>query len=52
MGLAPLKYVDDDGEPTEQYPFNPNGSQLGIAALCTPDGRHLALMPHPDRTFL
>ncbi len=51
-GLAPLRYVDDDGEITELYPFNPNGSPQGIAALCSPDGRHLAMMPHPERTFL
>jgi phosphoribosylformylglycinamidine synthase len=51
-GLAPLRYVDDEGEITEAYPFNPNGSPMGIAALCTPDGRHLALMPHPERTFM
>ncbi|KAG8085574.1 hypothetical protein GUJ93_ZPchr0010g8824 [Zizania palustris] len=34
------------------YPFNPNGSPLGIAALCSPDGRHLAMMPHPERCFM
>ena len=51
-GLAPIRYADDSGEVTEKYPFNPNGSPLGIAALCTPDGRHLAMMPHPERTFL
>ncbi len=50
--LAPIRYVDDNGEFTERYPFNPNGSPFGITALCTPDGRHLALMPHPERTFL
>jgi len=51
-GLAPVRYVDDEGTPTEAYPFNPNGSPRGIAALTTPDGRHLAIMPHPERTFL
>jgi len=51
-GWAPLVYVDDDGEPTEKYPFNPNGSTAGLAGLCSPDGRHLAMMPHPERTFL
>ncbi len=51
-GLAPLRYADDSGEVTETYPFNPNGSPRGIAALCSPDGRHLAMMPHPERTFL
>ncbi len=52
MGLAPVRYVDDEGRATEAYPFNPNGSPEGIAALCSPDGRHLAIMPHPERTFL
>jgi phosphoribosylformylglycinamidine synthase len=51
-GLAPIRFVDDDGAVTERYPFNPNGSPAGIAALCSPDGRHLAVMPHPERTFL
>jgi phosphoribosylformylglycinamidine synthase len=50
--LSPIRYADDNGEITEKYPFNPNGSSLGIASLCTPDGRHLAMMPHPERTFL
>jgi phosphoribosylformylglycinamidine synthase len=50
--LAPAFFVDDTGMPTEQYPFNPNGSSLGVTALCSPDGRHLAIMPHPERAFL
>lgn len=50
--LAPIRFMDDSGKITESYPFNPNGSPSGIAALCTADGRHLALMPHPERTFL
>lgn len=52
FGLAPIRYVDDEGKITESYPFNPNGSPAGIAGLCTPDGRHLAMMPHPERTTL
>lgn len=52
QNLIPLAYVDDDGAPTERYPFNPNGSPGGVAGLCSPDGRHLALMPHPERCFL
>lgn len=51
-GLAPVRYVDDDGRITETYPFNPNGSPAGIAGICSPDGRHLAMMPHPERTTL
>ena len=50
--LAPLCYVDDNGEATEAYPFNPNGSADGLAGLCSADGRHLAMMPHPERVFL
>lgn len=53
--LYPLAYVDDNGEIAdgiEGYPFNPNGSPHGIAALCTPDGRFLAMMPHPERCYL
>ncbi|XP_041126127.1 phosphoribosylformylglycinamidine synthase [Polyodon spathula] len=52
QSLAPLRYVDDYGSPTEQYPLNPNGSPRGIAGLCSADGRHLAMMPHPERTVL
>jgi phosphoribosylformylglycinamidine synthase len=51
-GLAPVRYVDDAGAPTATYPFNPNGSPHGIAALTSEDGRHLAIMPHPERCFL
>lgn len=49
--LAPLRYVNDTNEITMEYPFNPNGSPDGIAALCSEDGRHLAMMPHPERLF-
>lgn len=31
------------------YPANPNGSPDGIAGVCSKDGRHLAIMPHPER---
>jgi len=51
--MVPLRYVDDDNKKTEQYPLNPNGSPDGIAALCSADGRHLAIMPHPgERCFI
>ena len=54
--LVPLVFVDDersvDGMVSHSYPFNPNGSPFGITGLCSPDGRHLAMMPHPERAFL
>lgn len=35
----------------ESYPGNPNGSDYNVAAICTDDGRHLAMMPHPERAL-
>ena len=32
------------------YPANPNGSTGAVAALASADGRHLAIMPHPERS--
>jgi len=33
------------------YPANPNGSDYGVAGICSTDGRHLAMMPHPERAI-
>jgi phosphoribosylformylglycinamidine synthase len=49
--LVTLRYVDNHGKVTEQYPFNPNGSPQGITGLTTPDGRFSIMMPHPERVF-
>lgn len=47
--LVALQYAHPaTGEPTQEYPFNPNGSPLGIAGLTDPSGRVLGLMPHPE----
>ncbi len=46
-----VRYVDHYGEATERYPFNPNGSPLGITGLTTDDGRFTIMMPHPERVF-
>ncbi len=32
-----------------EYPGNPNGSDYNAAAICSADGRHLAMMPHLER---
>lgn len=47
----PLRYTNanDDITPTMQYPCNPNGSPLGVAGMVSKNGRHLGLMPHPER---
>lgn len=33
------------------YPANPNGSDYNTAGICSADGRHLAMMPHPERAI-
>ena len=48
---AAMRFVDHTGQPTEQYPFNPNGSAGGLTGVTTPDGRFTAFMPHPERVF-
>ncbi|XP_023939163.2 phosphoribosylformylglycinamidine synthase [Bicyclus anynana] len=51
-GQVAMQYVDDDGAPTEIYPMNPNGSPDGLAGVRSRDGRHIAMMPHPERCVL
>ncbi len=51
-GLVAARYVDSTGAPTEVYPLNPNGSPAGITGVQTPNGRVLALMPHPERVTM
>lgn len=46
-----LKYVDNYGNPTQQYPANPNGSPYAISGLTSEDGRVTIMMPHPERVF-
>ena len=46
-----MRFVDNHGQATEAYPFNPNGSPGGLTAVTTPDGRFTAMMPHPERVF-
>ncbi len=46
--LAPVRYVDAQGRPTQSWPDNPNGSAGGLAGLCDRTGRVFGLMPHPE----
>ncbi len=48
--LISLRYVDHDCKVATTYPYNPNGSPLGIAALSSTDGRVTITMPHPERS--
>jgi len=49
--IGAMRFVDNHGQATEQYPFNPNGSAGGLTAVTTADGRFTAMMPHPERVF-
>ncbi len=49
--LVALRYVDNHGQITGRYPYNPNGSEEGITGLTTRDGRVTLMMPHPERVF-
>jgi phosphoribosylformylglycinamidine synthase len=47
--LGALQFIDNRGQSTEAYPFNPNGSPNGLTSVTTADGRFTVLMPHPER---
>jgi phosphoribosylformylglycinamidine synthase len=49
--IRALRFVDNRGEATEAYPFNPNGSPQGLTAVTTADGRFSVMMPHAERVF-
>ncbi|TWI68984.1 phosphoribosylformylglycinamidine synthase [Pseudoduganella lurida] len=49
--IAAMRFVDNYGNATEAYPFNPNGSPRGVTSVTTPDGRFTVLMPHAERVF-
>jgi len=49
FGGVVCRYADPvTGEPTQEFPHNPNGSLHAIAGLCDPSGRIFGLMPHPE----
>ncbi|MVW80672.1 phosphoribosylformylglycinamidine synthase [Bordetella sp. 02P26C-1] len=47
--LVAARFIDHRGNPTEAYPFNPNGSPGGQTSVTTADGRFTVIMPHPER---
>ncbi|MES2537922.1 MAG: phosphoribosylformylglycinamidine synthase [Pseudomonadota bacterium] len=51
QALVAMRFVDNKGQHTEAYPYNPNGSPQGITSVTTPDGRFTVLMPHAERVF-
>jgi phosphoribosylformylglycinamidine synthase len=49
--MVGFRYVHNDRSVADSYPYNPNGSPYGIAALTNADGRVTITMPHPERSF-
>jgi phosphoribosylformylglycinamidine synthase len=50
-GCVSMRFIDNHGKVTENYPANPNGSPRGITGLTSRDGRVTIMMPHPERVF-
>lgn len=51
QAIVPLRYLDNNGQPTTAYPANPSGSPDGVAAVSSADGRVLVMMPHAERSL-
>ena len=49
-GQIATQYVDDQGNPTYDILFNPNGSVMAVEGITSPDGRVLGKMGHTERT--
>lgn len=43
-----FQYVDEKGNTTAGFPYNPNGSVENIAGICDTSGRIFGMMPHPE----
>ena len=48
-GQIAFLYVDPNGEPTTEAPYNPNGSEYAIEGIISPDGLILGKMGHSER---
>ena len=48
-GQVAFQYVDAEGNPTAEAPYNPNGSSYAIEGIISPDGRILGKMGHTER---
>ena len=48
-GQVATQYVDLNGKPTMQEPYNMNGSYMAIEGITSPDGRVLGKMAHSER---
>ncbi len=48
-GQIATQYVDFNGKATNEFKFNPNGSELAIEGIISPDGKILGKMGHSER---
>ena len=48
-GQVAFQYVDAEGQPTAEAPFNPNGSSYAIEGIISPEGQILGKMGHTER---
>ncbi|MEG0593470.1 MAG: phosphoribosylformylglycinamidine synthase subunit PurQ, partial [Coprobacillus sp.] len=48
-GQVFTQYVDKDGNPTMESPYNPNGSMSAIEGIVSLDGRVIGKMAHSER---
>ena len=48
-GQVATQYVDDEGTPSMDLAFNPNGSLMAVEGITSPDGRVLGKMGHSER---
>ena len=47
-----FRYCDRAGQPTVEYPDNPNGAGGSVAGISDGSGMVMGLMPHPERASL
>lgn len=50
-GLSAFQYCDEQGRVIDNFPINPNGSLLNMAAVINKTGNVMAMMPHPERAI-
>ncbi len=48
-GQVFTQYVDQNGQPTMESPYNPNGSMMAIEGIVSSNGRVLGKMAHSER---
>ena len=48
-GQIATQYVSPNGEPTQEMPYNPNGSMCAVEGICSPDGLVFGKMGHTER---